>query len=302
MTATVTVLGGTGFLGTHLCSRLHRDGFRVRSVGRRKQQQEAEFFACDLYCEEIIAPVISGTDICFHLANDVVPSTAEREGYGGLQRNLEMAFRIAEACKAEGVRKLIFASSGGTVYGHDVVSATELHPCTPIGLYGVQKLSVEALLRARLRGSACQLVNLRIGNPYGLGQEGQKAHGVLGHLIKALLTDVPFTVWGDGSQARDYVHIEDVVDAFVRAMSYAGAEDVFNIGSGVATTTNELIQACQEVSGKILNLTYGAHPTYDVDRISLDIQKANADLWWSPKIALRDGIRSYYEVLKESTT
>lgn len=300
MSPRVVVLGGTGFLGSHLCARLRTEGFDVLSVGSRTPVAESAHVAVDIFQQDDLSALLRDADVCIHLATDTVPSNAERNGYGGIERNLGLAFRVAEACAQLDVRKLIFASSGGTVYGKDVLAAREDAPCAPIGLYGVQKLAIEALLRSRLRHTACKLVSLRLGNPYGAGQERQRAHGLVGHLLNALIRDSPFTVWGDGTQVRDYVHVQDVVDAFLRAMAYSGDEDIFNIASGVGTSTNEMISICQGIAGKTLGLTYGAHPTYDVDRVSLNIEKANRHLCWAPQVALKDGIRNYHQDLMET--
>ena len=300
MTVRVVILGGTGFLGSHLGSRLVKEGFEVCSVGRRTGVAGARHVVGDLFAMGDLDALFREVDVCVHLATDVVPSTAEREGYAGLERNLALASRVADACARADVRKLIFASSGGTVYGQDVLNAREDNQCRPIGLYGVQKVAVEALLRSRLRSTSCSLVNLRIGNPYGAGQERQRAHGVVGHLLRALILDSPFTVWGDGTQVRDYVGVQDVVEAFLRAMSYSGEEDVFNVGSGVGTSTNQLIELCQSAAGKRLAITYGAHPAYDVDRVYLNIDRAGSALGWIPNVVLQDGIRNYYQDLLET--
>ncbi|WJI16258.1 NAD-dependent epimerase/dehydratase family protein [Pseudoxanthomonas winnipegensis] len=300
MTSRVVILGGTGFLGSHLSKRLHAEGFDVVSVGRRTVGQRDAHLCLDVFEIEDLAPLLSEADFCVHLVTDTVPSSAEKHGYGGVERNLNFAFRLADACIKAGVRKLLFSSSGGTVYGQDVPDAREDGPCAPIGLYGMQKLAVETALRSRLRRSSCKLVNLRIANPYGAGQERQRAHGLVGHLLAALIKSTPFTVWGDGTQVRDYVHVDDVIEAFFAAMSYAGDEDVFNVGSGAGTSTNEMIRICEGIVGNELSVTHGAHPAYDVDRIYLNIDKSRRHLGWTPKIAMREGIERYYYDLTET--
>lgn len=298
----VVILGATGFLGSHLTQALLADdGIQLLAVGRstRVSSIKVPQLSCDLYAAGDLGPVLQGAAACVHLANDVVPATAERAGIGGVARNLELSYRVAEACVSEGVNHLVFASSGGTVYGRNVVAASEDLPCDPIGLYGVQKLAVEALIRAKLRGTSCASTILRIGNPFGAGQESQRAHGVIGHILRALITESPFTVWGDGSQVRDYVYIQDVVLAIKRALIVGGAHDIINIGSGIGTSTRDLIQVCQSIAGHELRVSYNEHPVYDVDRISLNILKAKGALGWSPSVGLVDGIRTYYTALSE---
>lgn len=298
MARRIVVLGATGFLGAHVARRLQDDGHDVLPVGRRPAVPAiAKHVALDLFQADSLDQVMEGADACVHLATDLVPSSAELAGHAGVQRNLALGFKVAEACVRAGVRNLLFASSGGTVYGQDAPGASERDACRPIGLYGVQKLANEAVLRSVVRGSACQLGILRIGNPYGPGQEQQKAHGIIGHLLDALIHGRQFTVWGDGSQVRDYVWIGDVEEAFVKALDYSGAHDVFNIGSGIGVSTSELIRVCQEVASGRIDVSHDPHRPYDVDRVFLDIALASAELRWQPRTALRDGISRYYNDL-----
>lgn len=300
MATRVVVLGATGFLGSHLVQRLMAEGHEVVSVGRRDAPHPGAIqVQADLFQPEALHGLLDGAYACMHLATDLVPSSAELAGFAGLERNLALANRVADACVRSAVRTLVFASSGGTVYGADVPAAHEDDPCRPIGLYGVQKLANEALLRSRLRGSVCKLRVLRIGNPYGSGQERQRAHGVIGHMLDALIHGRPFKVWGDGTQVRDYVTIRDVEGAFLKAMEYSGPDDVFNVGSGCGTSTNELIGICQEVAQRQLEVSYGTHPAHDVDRIFLNIDRAGRELGWRPSESLLEGITRYYLELSE---
>lgn len=300
MTSRIVVLGGSGFLGAHLCNRFEALGHEVRSISRGDDPGRRDHHVLDLFAIQDLAPLMVGADACIHLANDAVPSSAETQGYPSLSRNLALAFRVADGCVRAGVNRLVFASSGGTVYGRDVCGAEERMPCAPIGLYGVQKLAIEMTLRSRLQRTACRLINLRIGNPYGAGQERQRAHGLIGHLLKALIDDAPFSVWGDGSQVRDYIHVDDVVDAFLAALDYGGGEDIFNVGSGAGMSTNAMIELCQDIVGRRLALSYLPHPAYDVDRIYLSVEKAHKHLGWSPKIALPRGVENYFQNLQEA--
>ncbi|RMH93343.1 NAD-dependent epimerase/dehydratase family protein [Lysobacter pythonis] len=301
MISKAVILGGGGFLGTHLTNKLLLEGVDVVSIGRNPIVGRNSHIVADLFELDSLDILLKGADVCIHLVTSVVPSSAERGGYAELEKNLALAFRIAESCRKTNVCKLIFASSGGTVYGQDAMGANEECACKPIGLYGVQKLAIESTLRSCLRNTSCHLVNLRIGNPYGLGQEGKKAHGIIGHILNSIETGLPFSVWGDGSQVRDYIYISDVMDAFFQSILYSGEKDVFNIGTGIGVSTNELIGICQEVLGKKVSVIYEKHPEYDVNRVSLDIGNAQSELEWQPIVGLREGIGMYYrEWLKKN--
>jgi len=299
----IVVLGGTGFLGSHIANRLAREPENeIIVVGRqRRSPPGCREISLDVYSDAPLAWVLEGADACIHLVSDAVPATAEHAGVDGLARNLALAERVARACVENGVGRLLFSSSGGTVYGRDVMLASESSPCRPIGLYGVQKAAVEALLRAKLQQSPCRLMILRISNPYGTGQESQKAHGVIGRILHCLSTGESFTVWGDGSQVRDYIFVSDVAEAVVSALAYQGSDDVFNIGSGVGVSMSQLIALCEHVAGTSLRRSYGPHPRYDVDRISLDVRSAAKELGWRPTTELINGLHTYFSQILETT-
>jgi UDP-glucose 4-epimerase len=296
----IVVLGGGGFLGSHAVARLRSEGHEVMSVVRRPRgdahERVYDLFDADAPFEELL----TGADACLHFAGDLVPGSAETAGWPGYLRNVQLANRLADACLAVGMHRLVFASSGGTVYGANVLGAREDMACRPIGLYGAQKLAIEALLRARLARTDCRLIVLRIGNPFGMGQESQRAHGVIGRIFKCMSNGDEFTVWGDGTQVRDYVHVSDVAHAFARSLAYDGSHDLFNIGSGEGVNTDLLVRMCTDVSGVALPYACQPKAAYEVERISLDIGLAASELGWTPSMTLREGLANYFEQLTET--
>lgn len=295
----VLLLGAHGFLGSHVGARLRAAGHEVVNVSRRARLPGDR--VQDLFDEtRPLLPLFLGIDACVHLACDLVPASAEVAGWAGFSRNVGLAARVADACVEAGVGRLLFASSGGTVYGSDVLMASEDMSCEPIGLYGAQKLASESILRARLHDRACRLTILRVANPFGPGQEEKRAHGVIGRIFQAMLNDESFTVWGDGTQVRDYIHVDDVAAAFETALMHESPEELFNIGSGDGVDMRSLISLCGDTSGKVLNYACLPKPAYDVDRISLDVSRAAEALGWSPKTSLREGLAKYYQQLVEA--
>lgn len=295
----VLLLGAHGFLGSHVGAYLQLAGHQVVSVSRVARKPDDRVH--DLFDEtRSLLSLLVDIDACIHLACDLVPGSAESAGWPGFSRNVGLSARIADACVEAGVKRLIFASSGGTIYGSDVLQARESMSCAPIGLYGAQKLASESILRARLHERRCRLIILRVANPFGAGQEVKRAHGVIGRIFQSMLNEEAFTVWGDGRQVRDYIHVSDVAAAFGKALAYEGQEDIFNIGSGRGVEMTNLISLCTEVSGKSLDYSCLPKPSYDVNRISLDISKAAMTLGWRPQIGLLDGLANYYHQLAES--
>jgi UDP-glucose 4-epimerase len=296
----VVVLGGSGFLGLHVIEKLSKEGYEVINISRRARSTPNEI-ACDLFSDDApLSSLLEGADACIHLAGDLVPGSAEIAGWNGYLRNLQLAHRVADVCIATGVRKLVYASSGGTIYGGDVLNASEDMGCKPIGFYGAQKLAAETLLRSRLIRSNCRLTILRIGNPFGPGQESKYAHGVIGRIFNCMLNGEEFTIWGDGTQVRDYIFVKDVAGAFYKALGYDGAYDLFNIGSSEAVSTDDLVALCAEISGLQLECTYRPKAIHEVERISLNIHAAERQLGWRPSMNLKQGLYIYYRQLLES--
>jgi UDP-glucose 4-epimerase len=304
--AVCAVLGGSGFLGQRLCRTLVNAGFHVRSVsrsGRPKAQPEpwwsrVEWVAAGIGTELSIR-ALEQADFVFHLVSTTLPSTSNSDIIYDLESNVLATVRILEAAASMQVRRIVFVSSGGTVYGtaqQRLIS--EHHPTDPICSYGIQKLAIEKYLQIfRLTRNLDSIV-LRVSNLYGESQDCSRPLGAIAHFTDRAVKGIPIEIWGDGTTTRDYVHVDDVVSALFKCISYDGPERLFNIGSGRGVTLNELVEMLEERLARPVTVNYGPRRGFDVPENVLDISRAKHELSWRPEVPLGHGLERKIEAAR----
>jgi UDP-glucose 4-epimerase len=290
------VIGAGGFIGTNLCRALHGRVRRLRAFGRRQTFPEAlrdvEWFQGDFADSAAIANALEGFDTVIHLANSTTPASANVDKVADLNSNVISTLRMLDACRSLGVRRVVFVSSGGTVYGiPETLPTPETAATFPITAYGVSKLTIERYLALyqHLYGLECRI--LRVANPYGLFQIPTKNQGVVAAFLFEALAGRPLQIWGAGDVVRDYLFIDDVVDALVRAITHVGQHFVFNIGSGQGRSINEIAEMIGAVLNRRLQIQYVAGRAIDVPTSVLDISRAIGDLGWRPRVDFESGLR-----------
>ena len=232
------VLGGGGFMGTNLCHRLHASGHRVRAFGRKPlfpdQLRGVEWHQGDFANPDSVAAAIETFDIVFHLVHGATPLAANLAMTADVERNIVPSITLLDLCGKLGVKRVIFASSGGTVYGipHEVPTR-ETAPTDPICAYGISKLAIEKYLTLYERLYGLDFRVLRIANPFGPCQIDWKGQGFIAAAAARALAGQPIEIWGDGSVIRDFIYVDDVVDAFEAVIDDCGDDRVFNIGTGL---------------------------------------------------------------------
>ena len=295
---TCVVFGGNGFLGQHLCQRLLTDGYNVRSVsrtGRPKGEVQSwwsdmEWIKADLGAEASRS-AMAGAEVIFHLASSTHPCTSNSDAVFDLQSNLIGSVRMLKRASVSGVQRVIFISSGGTVYGVPrQIPIPETHPTDPICSYGIHKLAIEKYLYLfRTLGELDSIV-LRVSNLYGEHQNLDKPLGAVSHFAYRAATGKTVEIWGDGTIRRDYIHVDDVVNAFRKAITYRGPERVFNIGTGRSVSLNQLLELIGQRVDRRLQVTYAPVRGFDVLDNALEITRAARELGWTPSIRLEDGL------------
>jgi UDP-glucose 4-epimerase len=206
--------------------------------------------------------------------------------------NVLGTIRVLEAARAEGTR-MIFSSSGGAIYGECTRPARESDTLEPIAPYGVSKLAGEEYLAAYSRLYAAAHVSLRYGNVYGPRQNPHGEAGVVAIFFQRLAAGERPTVYGDGSQTRDYVHVDDVVAATLAAESADGG--VYNVGMGIETSVLDLLHACARVAGVAADADFAAERLGELQRSVLDPGRAERELGWRRRFELEDGLRHTWE-------
>ncbi len=250
------VLGGNGFIGTHLVDGLLEKGNLVRIYDRspnrfRATPRDAEFVEGELGNHGLIREAVEGMEVVFHCVSTTLPKTSNDDPLYDVRSNLIDTLQLLEACVEAGVRKVIFASSGGTVYGlPQTIPITEDHPTDPITSYGIVKLAVEKYLGLFHHLHGLDYTALRISNPYGPYQDPGGQQGAIVVFLHRLYTGQPIIIWGDGRVVRDYLYVADLVDALVLAAERETRRKVLNVGSGQGTSLNELVALIAEVTGE----------------------------------------------------
>lgn len=282
------VLGGAGFIGSALRRRLAMEG-RPTTVLTRSAPVDRTFagetwIQGDFGETDLVAELMSPSHDVYHLVSNSSPGIGNWDVEIDIANTVVPTLRLIKAAVRVGVRKLIYVSSGGAVYGiPEVLPIPEDAPTNPISAYGIGKLAQEKylLLFNRHHGLDCQI--LRVANPYGPGQKPGGSQGVVANLLGQALKGEPFHIWGDGSVARDFVHVDDVAHALVLASDYMGNQRVFNVGSGQARQIATIAVDIERVLG-LRNQPRIHHESrgFDVPENYLDITRIGSETGWAP--------------------
>lgn len=295
MSSSVIVLGGGGFIGTNLCRRLAATGARVRAFGRRclfpEELGGAEWHQGDFTDGTALATAMQGFDTVVHLVSNTTPQGANLDMIGDVQKNLVPSLALFDLCRDLKVARVVFVSSGGTVYGAPrKIPTPETAPTEPITAYGISKLAVEKYLALHEHLYGLSYRVLRIANPFGPYQTAIKSQGIVAALVSRGLRGETIEIWGDGSVVRDFIFIDDVVDALVAAMRDEGSERVFNIASGEGRSVRDVIASVESVLGKPMPVRWQHARPVDVPVSTLAIARAARELGWKPRTRFEEGL------------
>lgn len=305
------ILGGGGFIGTHLVDTLleHQHEVRVfdrpnlKVSARYSKRENIEWFEGDFLNIEDISRAMKGCDILFHLAWSTLPKSSNENIVYDCETNLVATLRLLDAACKYNIKKVVFTSSGGTVYGLPCeLPIKETHPTEPIVPYGITKLTVEKYLKLYKTINNLDFTVLRIANPFGERQQLTSAQGAVTIFLAKALKGETIEIWGDGNVVRDYIYIKDVAEALLKAMDYKGSFDVFNIGSGYGRSLNDIVSAIESLLERPVSCRYLPSRKFDVPANVLDISRANTSLGWAPKTSFEQGLIYTAEWLKDSET
>ncbi len=299
----VAVIGAGGFLGTNLVRFLVSRVEKVRCYSRRRTFPEAlqglSWVTGEL-ADARLAETVAGCDVVIHLASTSTPATADRDIAADAQANVMGSLRLMEHCVAGHVGRLVFLSSGGTIYGIPAVIPTpESAPTDPITAYGVAKLAVEKYLEIFRRQHDLDYRVLRVANVYGPYQTTEKGQGIVAAFLAHALAKQPLEIWGDGQVVRDYVFISDVVAAIWAAMLHNGPHRIFNIGGGTGASVLQIAAAIEQMVGHPLQRRFHPARPVDVPVSILDHSLATDELGWKPAVNLEQGLVQTLEWLRQ---
>ena len=299
----VLVIGGAGFIGSHLVDRLLADGHFVRVLDRSPPELhpywiktgQLEYVLGEFVDQFSISEAVKDIEVAFHLVSTTIPATSNADMAFDVQSNLIGTLNFLKAAVDAGIRRVLFVSSGGTVYGKPVVvPIKESAPTEPICSYGITKLAVEKYhgLFELLHG--LRFIVFRLSNPFGEGQR-PGAQGAIAAFVNKMLRGEPIEIWGDGSVVRDYIYIENAIDALIKGMEYAGAQRIFNLGSGEGRSLNELLEALEHVAGRKAQRHYVSSRAIDAPRNVLDINLVKTEMGWAPQMTFDEGLARTWE-------
>ncbi len=288
------ITGGTGFIGSHLAEALTAQGYEVHIVARdadgpnQKYLTDMTMHAIEVSDTAALEKVFTGASYIFHLV-----ALADQQSIDdpqlGEKINIGGTISALQAARAAGVEKFVFASSASVYGDQDIVPFQEDLPAAPIDPFGLYKYFGECALKLWTKQYGVPTVSLRIFNAYGSRDPIGPDAFVIGRFLNLRCTGVPLTIDGDGLSTRDYIHVDDIVSAFIAAAEHAEATggEVFNIGSGVGTSLNEL---AAQIGGPVERLDSRPGFRSGPSHRRADIAKAKKVLGWEPHVTLADGI------------
>jgi UDP-glucose 4-epimerase len=247
----------------------------------------------------LVHATLRGVDVVFHLISTTIPKTSLDDPVFDIRTNLVGTIELLKVCVDEGVSKVVFPSSGGTVYGTPTtVPIPEDHATEPLNPYGIVKLAIEKYLSVFHQSFALDYAVLRVSNPYGPFQDPRGQQGAVSVFLDRVAASQPIVVWGDGSVVRDYVYVGDVADGFVRAAVTTSDTKVLNIGCGQGLTVLDLIHAIERTTGASATVEFREGRSIDVPVNVLKVDRARDVLGWRPTTSLDDGLRRTWEWLE----
>jgi UDP-glucose 4-epimerase len=303
------VTGAAGFIGSTLVDRLLHEGHQVVGIDNlstgvlanldeprrsfRLNRPRFTFVQSDIRAPEL-AGIVAGTnpDVIFHLAAQVNLRASISDPMFDARNNVLGTINVLEAARQADVKRIVYAASGGSRYGApERTPADECVRTDPISPYAVAKLAGEMYMRAYAEMYGISQICLALANVYGPRQNPHGEAGVITVFGRAMITDNTATVYGDGTAARDYVYVDDVVDAFMRAAEAPRSTvGTFNIGTGQETTVIEVHRLIAEVLGSVSSPYFAEARSGELQAIALDSTKAQQELGWTPAVDLFDGI------------
>jgi UDP-glucose 4-epimerase len=306
----IVVLGGNGFIGKHLIRSLASqsdnevvafDRFSAYAIGGGQPFSEfanVEIVVGDFFNRSDLEMAIEGADYVFHLVSTTTPASSDDDPYIDIEI-IRGSVELFEICAEKSVKRVIFLSSGGTVYGDvDSGSIGEAMLPTPRSPYGIAKLTIEHYLRYFKFTSGLDYIVYRVANPFGPGQNIHGKQGVVPIFLNKVLRGKPVTIFGNGQMSRDFFYIDDLIKMLTASYSKPHEYDEYNLGGGVGTTVAQLVEIIEKCVGhKIEKSHIDPPPTY-VDKSVLDISRFKSEFGLTPKTGIEEGIKRTWDYVK----
>jgi UDP-glucose 4-epimerase len=299
------VLGGNGFIGSHLVDKLLAEGHKVRIFDKYEEHYlkpitEVDYRYGDFGNRGLLDDALNDIDMVFHLISTTLPETSNDDPVFDVQSNVVETLFLLEQCVAKNIQKVVFISSGGTVYGVPVeLPVHENTPTEPECSYGITKLAIEKYLSLFRLLHGVDYVVVRPSNPYGDRQNQNSIQGAIPVFLNKVARGESLEIWGDGEVIRDYIFIDDLVEGIYKAATVNTQSRIFNLGSGTGHSLNHIVKIIRQITERNIKIEYKAKRAFDIPKIYLDISRAREKLSWAPLTSLESGIERTWEFIQK---
>ncbi len=303
------IIGAAGFIGTNLAIRLSKDNHLIL-VDRNPSYFDhikalhlpnTDYYVDELTCNTVFDKFIKKDDIVYHLFSTSVPTTSNQQISQELEANVVFSSNLFETCGRQGVKQVVFISSGGTVYGVEGKSPySEESVTNPITSYGLQKISIEKLLYLNHYLYGFDYKIIRLANPYGPYQRPNGVLGAITTFVYRALKDEKIIVYGDGTVVRDFIYIDDAIEGILKISNQQSKYNLYNLGSGRGTSIKEVLDILPGVLGKEVKIEYTPARGVDVPINYLDISRFEKQFGSKKFVSLEAGIYKTAEFLTQN--
>lgn len=294
----ILVLGGNGFIGRNLCTLMADAGEEVYSFDMslpENRDSRIKYLSGDFFDDYTLQSVLDGMDVVYHAICTLNPGNSNDKCLMGYERDFVQTAKLCSMIKNSDCR-LIFLSSGGTVYGNQEIQPIKEDAVPiPINHYGNLKLCIENTIRTFNFQSKTNMLVARISNPYGPGQDYHKGVGFIDAALKRAIHKETIEVWGDGNIVRDYIYIDDVCRMLYRLASYDGSVEVFNLSSNVGTSQNDVLDIIKQIVPDV-DIKYTTGRSVDAGKIILSNERIMKLVDFN-LVEVSTGIRNYYDYI-----
>ena len=294
------VIGGAGFIGSALTTRLLADGWQVHVLARGAVSRPtlgAVYHVGSMADRDFMLPLLGTCPTVIHAASGTTPGSSSRIPTAEVEQNIAPTLSLLEIARELAPERMVFLSSGGTLYADARESADEGVPPYAHSYHGAGKIALEAFLRAFAWDTGCSLISLRPSNVYGPGQEMRRGFGFVRAALECALRGETLEIWGDGSAVRDFLYADDLVAAVIAALAASEGHGIFNVGNGVGHSLNEVVDFVRRVSGRPTTVVYRQGRRSDVRKVSLDVSLIERCLGWRARVDLEQGIARTWQWL-----
>lgn len=300
----VLMVGGNGFIGSHLADALLSGGFRVRVLDTKRERfrtplPAVEYFSGLSTDQGLLGAALAGCDTLIHLVHNNIPPSSPQQSEQGVVDSVNAFSNLLCMAGQYQVKRIVFFSSGGAVYGEPTTCpVSETAPCRPISPYGRAKLLMEQMLVRFHAEHGLDYLVVRPSNPFGPRQDFRGQQGVIPIFLHRLMTGQPISIWGDGRAVKDYLYVTDLAAAVLALMRTGFDNTIYNIGSGSGTSLRSIIALLETETGRTANVEYTSARATDVKNNVLAVAKLIARTGWQPRISMGKGIhltRRWYE-------